>query len=64
MASLFEIAEKIIEEKGGDSYKEEWLRRYLSDPDKESEFMAELLKKQTAEALKKAQNKALPPKIK
>lgn len=63
MASLFEIAEKIIEEKGGDSYKEEWLRRYLSDPDRESEFMAELLKKQTAEALKKAKDKTAPPKI-
>lgn len=63
MASLFEIAEKIIEEKGGDAYKEEWLRQYLSDPDKESEFMAELLKKQTAEALKKAQTRIAPPKI-
>ena len=62
MASLFEIAEKIIEEKGGDAYKEEWLRQYLSDPDKESEFMAELLKKQTDEALKKAQNRTAPPK--
>jgi hypothetical protein len=63
MASLFEIAEKIIEEKGGDAYKETWLRQYLSDPDRESEFMAELLKKQTAEALKKAKDKTAPPKI-
>lgn len=63
MATLFEIAERIIEEKGGDAYKEEWLRQYLSDPDHESEFMSELLKKQTADAVKKAQNKNIPPKI-
>lgn len=51
--TLIELAEKIIEEKGGDKYKEDWMRRYLSDPANEDSFMAELLKKQLADSVKK-----------
>lgn len=60
--TLIEIAEKLIEEKGGDKYREEWLRRYLSDPMNEDAFMAELLKKQLNESIKKPKRE-LPKKI-
>lgn len=62
MSTLIEIAEKIIEEKGGDEYKESWLRRYLSEPKNEDTFMAELLKKQLNESVKKPA-RAVPKKI-
>ncbi len=61
--TLIEIAESIIEEKGGDEYKTQWLRRYLSNPDNEDEFMGEWLKKQLADSIKKPK-KNIPDKIK
>lgn len=63
MASLFEMAEQIIKKRGGDKYKREWLERWLSDPDNESEFLSLLLKKQLNEAAKKKKGAAKPKKI-
>lgn len=63
MASLFEMVEQIIEKRGGDKYKREWLERWLSDPDNESEFLSLLLKKQLNEAAKKKKDTAKPKKI-
>ena len=60
--TLLEIAEKIIEEKGGDEFREAWLRKYLSDPDNLSEFLGDLLKKQLANSAKQAP-KNVPKKI-
>lgn len=62
--TLIEIAEKIIEEKGGDEYREYWLRRYLSDPANEDAFLGELLKKQLNESVKKPKTASAPKKIK
>lgn len=56
--TLMEIAEQIIEEKGGDKYKVEWMRRYLSDPANEDAFLGELLKKQLADSVKKPKKEA------
>lgn len=63
MATLFEMAEKIIEKRGGDAYKQAWLERWLSDPDNESEFLSLLLKKQLNEAAKKKKDTTKPKKI-
>lgn len=60
--TLYELAEQIIEEKGGDAYKMDWLRRYLSDPANEDAFLGELLKKQLADSVKKPKV-AKPKKI-
>lgn len=65
MATLIELADKIIEEKGGDEYRMAWLREYLSDPQKMDDFMAELLKKQLADSVKNStKGKRTPPPIK
>ena len=40
MATLIELAEKIIEEKGGDEFRMAWLKEYLSDPARMDDFMA------------------------
>ena len=64
MATLIELAEKIIEEKGGDEFRMAWLKEYLSDPTKMDEFMAELLKKQLADSVKNSnKGKKAPPPI-
>lgn len=65
MATLIELAEKIIEEKGGDEFRMSWLKQYLSDPTKMDEFMADLLKKQLADSVKNSSkgNKKAPPPI-
>lgn len=60
--TLIEIAEMIIEEKGGDEYKIAWLRRWLENPENEDAFMADLLRKQLADSLKKPK-KTIPEKI-
>lgn len=60
--TLYELAEQIIEEKGGDDYKMKWLRRYLADPANEDAFLGELLKKQLADSVKKPKREA-PRKI-
>lgn len=63
MSDLLEIAEKIIEEKGGDKYKRQWLESYLSVPENLDDFMAQLLKRQITTTVK-GQSKKKPPKIK
>lgn len=53
--SFVEIANKIIEERGGDAYKETWLRTWLSNPDNEDKMMQSLLIKElTAEATRRS----------
>ena len=64
MATLFEMAEEIIDKRGGDEYKRKWLQHWLSDPDHEDEFMSMLLKKQVSEAAKKKKDAGKPNKIK
>lgn len=61
MATLIELAEKIIEEKGGDEFRMAWLKEYLSDPARMDDFMAELLKKQLADSVKNNGKKGTPP---
>jgi len=63
MESLFEMAQKIINNRGGDEYKRAWLERWLSDPDHEDEFLSLLLKKEMAEAAKKKKETSKPKKI-
>lgn len=63
MASLYEMAEKIIESRGGDAYKLAWLERWLTDPKNEDEFLSLLLKKQLAEASKRKKDVSKPKKI-
>jgi hypothetical protein len=63
MASLFEMAEDIIDKRGGDAYKRAWLERWLTEPKNEDEFLALLLKKQMAEAAKKNKDSKKPKKI-
>jgi len=64
MADLFDMAQQIIDARGGEAYKRAWLERWLSDPDHEDEFMSLLLKKQVAEATKKKKTTDKPKKIK
>lgn len=61
MSSLIELAEKIIEEKGGDEYRMAWLKEYLADPVHMDDFMVELLKKQLADSVKNTGKKGTPP---
>ena len=63
MASLFEMAQEIIEARGGDKYKRAWLEEWLSKPENESEFLELLLKKQMAEEAKKKKDSLKPKKI-
>ena len=63
MADLYEMAQKIIDNRGGDDYKRAWLERWLSDPDHEDEFLSLLLKKEVAEAAKKKKPGTKPKKI-
>ncbi len=63
MASLQQMAEDIIEKRGGDAYKRAWLERWLSDPDNESEYLSLLLKKELNEAIKKKKDTSKPKKI-
>lgn len=63
MADLFEMAQQIIDKRGGDAYKRAWLERWLSEPDHEDEFLSLLLKKQLAEAAKNKKDKNKPKKI-
>lgn len=64
MSSLFDMATEIIDKRGGDEYKRQWLERWLSDPEHEDEFLSLLLKKQMAEAAKKKKDSDKPKKIK
>lgn len=64
MASLQQMAEEIIEKRGGDAYKRAWLERWLSDPDNESEYLSLLLKKELNEAVKKKKDTSKPKAIK
>ena len=59
MASLYEMAEKMI----SDEAKEEWLRKYLSDPDNMDKFMSKWLEKSVAESIKRKTDKKVPDKI-
>lgn len=61
--TLFDMAQEIIEKRGGDKYKRQWLEHWLSDPDNESEFLSLLLKKQLNEAAKKKKEQTKPKKI-
>lgn len=63
MADLYEMAQQIIDKRGGDAYKRAWLERWLSDPDHEDEFLSLLLKKQLADAAKKKKDSSKPKKI-
>lgn len=63
MANLYEMAQQIIDKRGGDEYKRAWLERWLSDPDHEDEFMSLLLKKQLADATKQKKDQSKPKKI-
>lgn len=65
MATLIELAEKIIEEKGGDEFRMQWLKQYLSDDANMDKFMAELLQKQLVDSVKNQnKGKKAPPPIK
>ncbi|MCQ2075961.1 MAG: hypothetical protein MJZ20_02860 [Bacteroidaceae bacterium] len=44
--SFVEIANKIIEERGGDEYKESWLRAWLSQPENEDKMMQAIMMKE------------------
>lgn len=61
--SLYEMAQEIIDKRGGEAYKRAWLERWLTNPDNEDEFLALLLKKQMAEAAKKQKDSSKPKKI-
>ena len=63
MATLQEMAQDIIDKRGGDAYKRAWLERWLSDPDNESEYLSLLLKKELNEAVKKKKDTNKPKKI-
>jgi hypothetical protein len=63
MADLYEMAQQIIDKRGGDAYKRAWLEKWLSDPDHEDEFLSLLLKKQLADATKKKKDASKPKKI-
>ena len=59
MKSLYEMAEDMI----SDEAKEQWLRRYLSDPDNMDKFMSKWLEKSVAESIKRKTDKKKPDKI-
>ena len=59
MASLYEMAENMI----SDEAKEQWLRKYLSDPDNMDKFMSKWLEKSVAENIKRTPGKKAPEKI-
>ena len=64
MATLQQMADEIIEKRGGDAYKRAWLERWLSDPENESEYLSLLLKKELNEAVKKKKDATKPKAIK
>lgn len=64
MATLQQMADEIIEKRGGDAYKRAWLERWLSDPENESEYLSLLLKKELNEAVKKKKDTTKPKAIK
>lgn len=46
MTNFVKIANKIIAERGGDKYKEEWLRTWLANPDNEDKMMQAIMMKE------------------
>lgn len=59
MASLFELAEDMID----DSMKKAWLEKYLANPAYFDKFMELWLQKTTAEGIKQKPKSSKPPRI-